>query len=236
MASGLKIDGLAMFYDVLGPAELYDMEWDLNRMENLARKHVPDGLRVFESKNNTRYPQRQGVMYLGLRHDYQTHKPAADNCFPYDFPIGAVPNALRKMGTIVPTLHFGQCLVNKYNVGDCCPPHVDSLEYGDVILVYSGCTQQQIWFDKKGSIKPKNPTTERGKFTPTKGTVMIDLPVNSVLLLSGKARYAYEHCIPAVSDNRYSLTFRTVNEGMYQVNRSERLRHVLQQHSGWNTT
>jgi len=113
---------------------------------------------------------------------------------------------------------------------------VDSLEYGDVILVYSGCTQQQIWFDKKGSIKPKNPTTERGKFTPTKGTVMIDLPVNSVLLLSGKARYAYEHCIPAVSDNRYSLTFRTVNEGMYQVNRSERLRHVLQQHSGWNTT
>jgi DNA oxidative demethylase len=43
-----------------------------------------------------------------------------------------------------------------------------------------------------------------------RSTAAVDLPPRSAYLLSGKARWSWQHSIPATEDLRYSVTFRTL--------------------------
>ena len=103
-------------------------------------------------------------------------------------------------------LLYDHVLINHYDVGDGCKPHIDDLKFWDGFVIGvsfgSGCTMNLI--------------TKYNKI------VSIYLPVNSVYLLSGPARYIYKHGITFNStDNVYgdqinrskriSLTFRTIN-------------------------
>ena len=44
----------------------------------------------------------------------------------------------------------------------------------------------------------------------TRSTAAVELPPRSAYLLSGKARWSWQHSIPAAKELRYSVTFRTL--------------------------
>lgn len=91
------------------------------------------------------------------------------------------------------TAKFDQCIVNEYTKGQKIAPHIDSKHFGPVIVSIS--------------------LNQEAYMTFTRGNQKIDmlLPRRSILILTGEARYEWQHSLRNGSDNRrISLTFRTV--------------------------
>jgi alkylated DNA repair dioxygenase AlkB len=101
---------------------------------------------------------------------------------------------------------FVMALVNEYPPGAPIGWHRDAPQYGIVVGVslLSPCRMK---------LRPYVPPGRRAAGDPPRRTTHeIVLAPRSVYLLSGEARSAYEHHIPAVDALRYSVTFRTVRQ------------------------
>lgn len=90
---------------------------------------------------------------------------------------------------------FNQCLVTKYPPGAGIGWHVDAPQFGEYIVAVSLGEAAQLKFRQRGQ--------EEGKSE-------LGVAPRSVYLLSGPARWKYQHCITPVKRLRYSLTFRYV--------------------------
>ncbi len=91
---------------------------------------------------------------------------------------------------------FGQLLVSRYPPGAGIGWHRDAPMFGPIVAGISLLAPCRL------KMRTGPPTARRG--------VSFDLAARSLYLLTGKARSAWQHCIPPVGTLRYSLTFRQV--------------------------
>ena len=88
---------------------------------------------------------------------------------------------------------------HRYSEGDCIPPHIDHHDFVRPFVTLSLLSEQPILFGKEIKI------VEDGIFD---APVRVALPVGSVLVLNGNGADVAKHCVPAVSGERVSITFR----------------------------
>jgi alkylated DNA repair dioxygenase AlkB len=100
---------------------------------------------------------------------------------------------------------FAMALVNEYPPGAPIGWHRDAPQYGIVagLSLLSACRMKFRPYVSPGA----RAATEDRRRTATHE---ITLERRSAYLMTGEARSAYEHHIPAVTTLRYSITFRTV--------------------------
>jgi alkylated DNA repair dioxygenase AlkB len=101
---------------------------------------------------------------------------------------------------------FSMALINEYTVGATIGWHRDAPQY-DVIAGVSLLSPCRM------KLRPYvRPTEARGRFRsgPRRATHDVALEPRSVYLIAGVARSGYEHSIPAATQLRYSITFRTM--------------------------
>ncbi len=101
---------------------------------------------------------------------------------------------------------FAMALVNEYRPGSPIGWHRDAPQYGIVagVSLLSSCRMK---FRPYVAPRASGPAKATGRRDATHELV---LEPRSAYLMTGPARSAYEHHIPAVTELRYSITFRTM--------------------------
>jgi len=96
------------------------------------------------------------------------------------------------------------CIINRYDVGDCIPPHVDHASYHRPISTLSLLgTEPMLVGTKFRTLKSCTwipATPNHGKSIP--------LPRRSLLVLGGNSGNSSKHCISACQGERISITLR----------------------------
>ncbi|MCO5166723.1 MAG: alpha-ketoglutarate-dependent dioxygenase AlkB [Planctomycetes bacterium] len=136
-------------------------------------------------------PSRRGVFAFGA-----TYRLGQRAVTPPPLPPALAPLIARcaPLGGVAPEA-IAQALVSCYPAGAGIGWHRDRPEYGPVVVgvsLLSGCRLR---------------LRERGR---PRDAVTVALPPRSVYVLSGPARAAWEHSIPPVSAERWSITLRTL--------------------------
>jgi|SRR5579864_449238 len=137
---------------------------------------------------------KRRVQHYGYVYDYKGYSVSKLDDLP-DFLDGLVTGYIAKPD---------QCIVNEYQPGQGIAAHTDAKIFGPTIC----------------SLSLNSPCVM--DFTKDATKISIVLPINSLLILTGEARYAWKHGIaPRKSDTiegkkanrktRVSLTFRTVH-------------------------
>jgi alkylated DNA repair dioxygenase AlkB len=99
---------------------------------------------------------------------------------------------------------FAMALINEYQSGAPIGWHRDAPQYDIVagVSLLSACRMKL-----RPYVSPSDARTSHGRRLATHE---ITLQPRSAYLMTGEARSAYEHHIPAVATLRYSITFRTL--------------------------
>ena len=100
---------------------------------------------------------------------------------------------------------FAEALVTEYPPNATIGWHRDAPAFGDVVAGQSLRTTCRMKFRPYVS-----PSEVRTGNPPRRTTHEVDLAPRSGYLMAGAARRDFEHSIPAVSETRYSITFRTL--------------------------
>ena len=100
---------------------------------------------------------------------------------------------------------FAMGLINDYPPGAPIGWHRDAPQYGIVagLSLLSSCRMRL-----RPYVSPGDVPTLAGR--PRRATHELTLVPRSAYLLAGDARSRYEHSIPPVAEQRYSITFRTL--------------------------
>lgn len=85
------------------------------------------------------------------------------------------------------------CLLNRYDPGSVIQPHIDKPVWDYVIGVSLGSSV----------------TMRFGAQCERNARFGVELAPRSIYVMTGEARHAFTHSIPAVEHTRYSITFRT---------------------------
>jgi alkylated DNA repair protein (DNA oxidative demethylase) len=136
---------------------------------------------------------RRTVRHFGLDYDYETGQlvPAE--------PLPAAMEWLRERCASLIERDTGdlvQILVSRYPEGAGIGWHRDAPMFGSRIAGVSLRAPCRMRFQR----------TVGG----ARSVAAIDLPPRSAYVLAGKARWSWQHSIPATKDLRYSVTFRTL--------------------------
>jgi DNA oxidative demethylase len=99
---------------------------------------------------------------------------------------------------------FAEALITEYPEDAAIGWHRDAPIFGDVIAGISLLAPSRMKF--RPYVSPKD---QRG-LPPRRATCAVPLEPRSAYVMSGAARRAFEHSIPAVDSLRYSITFRTL--------------------------
>jgi alkylated DNA repair dioxygenase AlkB len=102
---------------------------------------------------------------------------------------------------------FAMALINEYTPGTPIGWHRDAPQYDIVagISLLSSCRMKFRPYERPGA-----PTPTSGRRRSSTHEVLLER--RSAYALAAEARSAYEHHIPAVTELRYSITFRTLRE------------------------
>jgi alkylated DNA repair dioxygenase AlkB len=100
---------------------------------------------------------------------------------------------------------FAMALINSYPPGAPIGWHRDAPQYGVIVglSLLSSCRMRL-----RPYVSPDDLPGRSGR--PRRATHELTLAPRSAYLLAGDARSRYEHSIPPVAEQRYSITFRTV--------------------------
>jgi alkylated DNA repair protein alkB family protein 5 len=143
---------------------------------------------------------------MGCCYNYATDKQGRPPGILTDEPVNGLPPMLDDVvDRMVARRIFtsatrpDSCIINLYSEGDCIPPHIDHHDFVRPFVTLSLLSEQPILFGKEIKI------VEDGIFD---APVRVALPVGSVLVLNGNGADVAKHCVPAVSGERVSITFR----------------------------
>jgi alkylated DNA repair dioxygenase AlkB len=100
---------------------------------------------------------------------------------------------------------FAMALINEYRPGAPIGWHRDAPQY-DIVAGISLLSSCRMKF--RPYVRPDAPAPAGDRRRTA--THQITLDRRSAYLMTGESRNAYEHHIPAVSELRYSITFRTI--------------------------
>jgi alkylated DNA repair dioxygenase AlkB len=104
----------------------------------------------------------------------------------------------------LPAANFAMALINEYSPGTPIGWHRDAPQYDMIagVSLLSACRMRL-----RPYLSPKHAAESTARRTTTHE---ITLEPRSAYLMRGEARSRYEHSIPAVTNRRYSITFRTL--------------------------
>lgn len=137
---------------------------------------------------------RRRVAFFGESYDRAAAGPLPSFLLP-------LRDAVACWARVEPTA-FAMALINEYRPGSPIGWHRDAPQYDIVagISLLAPCRMKFRRYVRPGTKSP----------TPRHATHEIVLEPRSAYLMTGDARAAYEHHIPAVTELRYSVTFRTL--------------------------
>lgn len=181
-------DGLRYQSDFISSDEETVLAAELGRIE----------FSIFEMRG---VAARRRVAFFGASYD---RRPAATPPLP-DFLLRLRKKVAAWAGVEAPA--FAMALINEYRPGTPIGWHRDAPQYGIVagISLLSACRMK---------FRPCVRPGERAEAAAPRrvATHAVLLERRSGYLLTGPARDAYEHHIPAVTTLRYSITFRTLKD------------------------
>jgi alkylated DNA repair protein (DNA oxidative demethylase) len=173
-------EGLVYRADFISAAEERQLLDELEAVE----------FRTLEMRGQT---ARRTVRHFGLDYEYES-----GDLIPAD-PLPAPMAWLRERCAALMERNpadLVQILVSRYPQGAGIGWHRDAPMFGSRIAGVSLLAPCRMRFQR----------TVRG----VRSTAAIDLAPRSAYLLSGKARWSWQHSIPATKELRYSVTFRTL--------------------------
>lgn len=130
---------------------------------------------------------KRRVQQFGPRYRYQDGK--------LDSSLREIPEWIRKFFPDLKTWFDrppGQIIINEYLPGQGITKHKDAAVFGPTIASLSLLNDAQMLLINGNSAQE------------------LLLKRRSLLILSGEARSAWQHCIPPVENKRISITFRTI--------------------------
>lgn len=139
-------------------------------------------------------PARRSVRHFGYTYDFDSWKLVPTEPVP-DFLAEARDRCAGLAGTEPAVLE--QALVTRYPPGATIGWHRDAWSFGSVVAGISLASDCVMRFQRRAS------GGERRVFEQ-------QLERRSAYVLSGAARRTWQHSIPAVAEERYSITFRTL--------------------------
>ena len=103
---------------------------------------------------------------------------------------------------------FAMALINEYRPGAPIGWHRDAPQYGIIggVSLLAPCRMKLRKYVAPKDLQPGS--------APRKTTHELELLPRSAYLITGPSRSQYEHSIPAVEALRYSITFRTLRNGV----------------------
>jgi alkylated DNA repair dioxygenase AlkB len=145
------------------------------------------------------YRAKRRVIQFGFHYD-----PTARETEPSD-PIPAFVLPVRDKAAVladVPPEKLVEAIITEYSAGAAIGWHRDAPQF-EIVTGISLASSCRLRFKRM-----------KGKREPMKGEKIssVILEPGSGYLLSGSARWQYQHSIPAVEELRYSITFRTLRE------------------------
>jgi alkylated DNA repair protein (DNA oxidative demethylase) len=138
---------------------------------------------------------KRTVAHFGYKYNYEKASLTKGNPFP---PIlKELSNKCADLANI-PHEKIVQCLISYYPVGATIGWHRDKFIFGPKVIGVSLLSNCLMRFQLKKNEK---------RFVYEQ-----ELASCSAYILSGKARFNWDHSIPAVKKDRYSITFRTCSK------------------------
>jgi alkylated DNA repair protein (DNA oxidative demethylase) len=138
---------------------------------------------------------KRTVKHFGYHYDYQNVTLEKDSPFPKELKWLSDRCATKAE---IPLKEIVQCLINQYPPKSTIGWHVDKFLFGSKILGISLLSSCKMRFQRK--VEDKRFVYE------------IDLEPRSFYILSGEARFSWQHSIPAIPSKRYSITFRSLKK------------------------
>jgi alkylated DNA repair dioxygenase AlkB len=151
------------------------------------------GTLPFREAKFQQYTARRRTVSYGSSYDYgaqalQPAPPVPDALFPLRTKIARWAE--------IPDDRLGHVLINEYQAGTPLGWHRDRPEFGIVAGVSLGGPARM-------RLRPYPPK-------PREKSLALELPPRSAYLMTGDARWKWQHSIPPTPGLRYSITFRTV--------------------------
>ena len=139
---------------------------------------------------------RRTVRHFGLGYEYESGELASTDPLPE--PMLPLRDRCAELMERAPE-DLVQTLVSRYPPGAGIGWHRDAPMFGSKIAGVSLRAACRMRFQR--TLKGERSTAE------------LELAPRSAYLLSGKARWSWQHSIPATKELRYSVTFRTLKRG-----------------------
>ena len=139
---------------------------------------------------------KRTVRHFGLDYDYESGELIPAD--PLPGPMAWLRERCAKLMERGPD-DLAQILVSRYPEGAGIGWHRDAPMFGSKIAGVSLAAPCRMRFQR----------TVKGE----RSTAAIELAPRSAYVLTGKARWSWQHSIPATKELRYSITFRTLRRG-----------------------
>jgi alkylated DNA repair dioxygenase AlkB len=173
----------------------------------LSETEEADLLRTIESLNFGTYDFRgyiakRRVVAYGGGYESGTRRMAITADVIPEYLRGIRGRAAAVAG--MPADDIVQAMVTEYSVGTPIGWHRDSPQFGTIIGVsLRGCARLRLKPWKSPGV---NLEAQDGRI------ISVPLEPRSIYVMSGEARWNFQHSIPAVKDLRYSITLRSLAE------------------------
>jgi alkylated DNA repair protein alkB family protein 5 len=201
------LSGLALFKDVLSPAEQVHVLAYSRRICELGDDGALMG-RTYSAPRRWMRGKGRVTVQLGCCYNYaRDAKGNPPGIIPSEAVCGMPPlyediiDRMVSRGIFDARTRPNSCIVNFYSEGDCIPPHIDHHDFTRPFVTLSLLSEQPILFGEKIAI------VDDGEFD---APFSLPLPLGSVLVLDGNGANVAKHCVPAVCSDRVSITFRKI--------------------------
>jgi hypothetical protein len=158
--------------------------------------------------------QRESIMYGGF-FDFNLARPGKRGLVPPFPPIlERLVDHLVNNNYLPSDIRPDSCIINRYDKGDCIPPHVDHASYYRPIATLSLLGEEPMLVGTR--FRTVRPCT----WAPTCGKT-IPLPRRSLLVLGGNSANIAKHCISSCRGPRISITLRKQAPPDWRPDKSE---------------
>lgn len=202
------LQGLELHCNVFNSAEQKELiqhiyGWqELGRNQKLRRRTYSEPRKWMRGKGRV-------TIQFGCCYNYAVDKDGNPPGIIQDEEVDEIPSKLRMVikrlvqwQVLPPSCVPDSCIINIYDVGDCIPPHIDHHDFVRPFCTLSLLSECDIIFGT--NLKIAGP----GEF---KGSFSVPLPTGSVLILNGNGADVAKHAVPAVPNQRISITFRKMD-------------------------
>ena len=143
------------------------------------------------------------VCQWGVRYDYD--KQCVDHT-----NVGPIPQFLLSKLNVDST-EYTQCIINCYNSNDAIPYHLDDLDFGPTVVVYTFGENRPLNFRRRRRRCDSKSTSNSNDSESEEYEYYTCYPNHcSKYILSIDARYEWEHSVPEGHGYRVSITFRSM--------------------------